>query len=58
MKPKANGSDLVRKEPQKPNPQLHYPSHNSGNYLAETVGLSNQIAIWNAVASRKEKQQD
>lgn len=58
MKPKAKGPDLVRKEPQKPNPNLHYPSHYSGNYLAETVGLSNQIAIWNAVASRKEKQQD
>lgn len=58
MNPKANGSDHDRKEPKKLNPNLHYPSHYSGNYLAEIGGLSNQIAFWNAVASRREKQQD
>ncbi|WP_306258201.1 hypothetical protein [Pararhizobium sp. IMCC21322] len=58
MKPKENGSGLVRKAPQKPNPNLHYPSHFSGNYLAEIIGLSDQITIWNVVASRKKKQQD
>lgn len=58
MKPKANGPGLVGREPKEPSPNLHYPSHYSGNYLAETISLSNQIVFWNAVASRKKKQQD